>query len=71
MIVIREGDRVRHKTRVINGGLDMPVLEVEGDKALCSHFHPKDATLKGDWFSLNQLELVHSSDGGFKNEGER
>lgn len=70
MIPIKEGDSVRHKNPLINGGLVMPVLEVQGDKALCTHLHPKNAVFKDDWFSLDQLELIHSTDGGFKNPGE-
>lgn len=61
---------MRHKNPLINGGLDMPVLRVEGTRALCTHLRPKDAAFVDDWFNLDDLILVHEGDGGFKNEGE-
>jgi hypothetical protein len=70
MVTIKEGDRVRHKHPLINGGLDMPVLEVEGGKALCTHLRPKDAVFVDDWFDLENLVLVSEGNGGFKGPGE-
>ena len=48
----------------------MPVLEVKGLKALCTHLRPKDLTFVDDWFDLENLTLVSEGDGGFKNAGE-
>lgn len=48
----------------------MPVLEVKGTKALCTHLRAKDAAFVDDWFNLENLILVHEGDGGFKNAGE-
>ena len=66
MIAIKEGDRVRHINPKINGGLDMPVLEVSNGEALCTHLDPEDKDFKDDWFALDQLILIHYGDGGFK-----
>jgi hypothetical protein len=71
MTTIKEGDRVRHKHPLINGGLDMPVLEVSNGMALCSHLRAKDLAFVDDWFKLEDLILVSEGDGGFKNPGER
>ena len=67
---IKEGDRVRHKDVLINGGLDMPVLEVQNDLAMCNYLDPKDKAFKDAWFKVVDLVLVHEGDGGFRNEGE-
>jgi len=67
MTTIKEGDRVKHKNPLINGGLDMPVLEVSGGKALCSHLRAKDQVFTDDWFDLDNLILIQEGDGGFKN----
>lgn len=35
---IEVGDKVRHKTLIVNGGLGMNVSYVTEDKALCDYF---------------------------------
>lgn len=70
MIQIKEGDYVRHKFGILSGGLQMPVLEVKGDNALCSFFYGDELQHKTDWVPLEELEIVHYGNGGFKNAGE-
>lgn len=68
--MIKEGDRVKHKNPLINGGLDMPVLEVNDNKALCTHLRAKDQAFVDVWFDLENLTLHSEGNGGFKNPGE-
>jgi hypothetical protein len=70
-MIIDEGDRVRHKNKSINGGLDMPVLQVSDAEALCSYLDAKDKTFKDGWFKLTDLDVVHKGEGGFKGPSER
>jgi hypothetical protein len=49
---IKEGDRVKHKRKLINGGLDMHVIKIEGDQTLCIHLDPKDKNFKEEWLDL-------------------
>ena len=51
-------DRVRHKSRVVNSGVDMVVQKIEGNRALCSYVHPKSEAFVDDWFDLNDLERI-------------
>lgn len=66
MTTIKEGDTVKHKNPLVNGGLAMPVLEVNGNQALCTHLRAKDQVFKDDWFNVDDLTLIHEGDGGFK-----
>lgn len=67
---IQEGDKVRHKTIIMNGGLAMNVLKIENGKALCEHFEGPDGIHKQTWVDLSELEVIIYGDGGFKNPGE-
>lgn len=70
MTPIKEGDRVRHKTASVNGGLGMSVLEVNQNKALCDHFAGAEGTNIQTWFDISDLRVTKYGDGGFKKEGE-
>lgn len=63
---IEEGDYVRHTTSLVNGGLQMSVLKVEGDKALCGHFAGVQLIDTEDWFPLKDLVIVSKGNGGFR-----
>jgi uncharacterized protein YodC (DUF2158 family) len=62
---IETGDYVRHKSRIINGGLQMTVQDVEGTNAKCTHFAGEDMIATDEWFPFEQLELIRKADGGF------
>jgi hypothetical protein len=62
---IEQGDSVRHRTKTINGGLVMSVMNVNDKEALCSHFVGEEAVDKQTWFPFGDLELVHKADGSF------
>jgi uncharacterized protein YodC (DUF2158 family) len=64
-ITIEEGDYVRHKNPLINGGLQMTVEDVKDDQAQCSHFGGVELVHKTDWFPFEELEIVTKADGGF------
>ena len=66
-IKIEDGDYVRHKNPVINGGLKMAVEDVNDESAQCSHFVGAESTHKVEWFKFEDLELVQKGDGGFLN----
>lgn len=55
---LKENDRVRHSNKVINGGVDMPILKISNGKALCPHLDQEDKSFKDDWFNLEDLVLV-------------
>ncbi len=55
------GDKVRHKTKLLNGNVPMTVSDIKNDQALCDHFEPNDdggTTHKQTWFPFEELDKV-------------
>jgi len=54
----KQGDFVRHKTRILNGGIPMTVIEVGGQHAKCSFICGSEGDHKEEWFSFDELVVV-------------
>lgn len=61
---IEVGDKVRHKTLIVNGGLGMNVSDVTEDKTLCEYFD-ENAVHKKQWFEMKDLTITNKAEGGF------
>lgn len=59
---IEIGDKVRHRTRLLNGNVPMAVSKIESNQALCDHFEPDengDTIHKQSWFPFDELEKIN------------
>lgn len=61
---IEQGDYVTHKDIILNGGLQMSVVDVNETQAKVSYVN-KDGIIKEDWFDFNKLILLNKCRGGF------
>lgn len=60
--LIAIGDKVRHRTRLLNGNVPMTVSKIENNQAFCDHFEPDetgDSIHKQTWFALDELEKIN------------
>ena len=56
---IQVGDYVRHRTKLLNGGVPMPVVATDGQKAKCSFFEGSESIHLEEWFDIDELTVVN------------
>lgn len=59
--VITIGDKVRHKTKLLNGNAPMNLSKLKNNQALCDHFEPNEeggTTHKQSWFPIEELDKI-------------
>lgn len=59
MLEIKEGDDVRDKTKLLNGGAVMGVIKVKDGQALCDYFKGPEMINKQIWVDTSELECIN------------